>query len=177
MRRLWLVGIALVLAGCAAPPGPRSITLTPAEIERQIETDLGALMEVFRGLELRRPEVGLMPASERLQLAWNVRLPNTAPDAGLSGWLNARIEVSGKPVLNAAHNGVVLTQVTIDDVRLGGLPRLFGFSQLLDRKGSALPDFALIALPEDELKRAGVVYRATAVAVSYRGLRIDIEPK
>lgn len=177
MRRVLFACLAFVLAGCASVHGPRSITLTTEEIERQIETDLGSLLEVFRGLELRRPEVGLMPAAERLQLAWNVRLPNTAPDAGLYGWLNARIEVSGKPMLNAARNGVMLTQVTIDDVRLGGLPRMFGFSQLLERKGAALPDFALVALPEDELRRAGVVYRATAVAVSYRGLRVDIEPK
>jgi hypothetical protein len=177
MRRVLFACLAFVLAGCASVHGPRSITLTTEEIERQIETDLGSLLEVFRGLELRRPEVGLMPAAERLQLAWNVRLPNTAPDAGLNGWLAARIEVSGKPVLNAARNGVTLTQVTIDDVRLGGLPRMFGFSQLLERKGAALPDFALIALPENELKRADVVYRATAVAVSWRGLRIDIEPK
>jgi hypothetical protein len=177
MRRLLIACLAFVLAGCATVHGPRSITLTPEEIERQIETDLGALLEVFRGLELRRPEVALMPASERLQLTWNVRLPNAAPDAGLHGWLNARIEVSGRPVLNPAGTGVVLTQVTIDDVRLGGLPRMFGFSQLLERKGATLPDFALIALPEEALKRGGVVYRATAVAVSWRGLRIDIEPK
>jgi hypothetical protein len=177
MRRLLVACLAFLLAGCASVHGPRSITLTPEEIERQIETDLGSLMEVFKGLELRRPEVGLMPASDRLQLAWNVRLPSTAPDAGLYGWLNARIEVSGKPVLNAARNGVMLTQATIDDVRLGGLPRMFGFSQLLDRKGAALPDFALIALPEEALKQGGVVYRATAVSVSWRGLRIDIEPK
>jgi len=177
MRRLLVACLAFMLAGCASVHGPRSITLTPEEIERQIETDLGSLMEVFKGLELRRPEVGLMPASDRLQLAWNVRLPNTAPDAGLHRWLSARIEVSGRPVLNAAGTGVVLTQVTIDDVRLGGLPRMFGFAQLLERKGAALPDFALIALPDSELKRGGVVYRATAVAVSWRGLRIDIEPK
>lgn len=177
MRRLLLSCIVFALAGCASVHGPRSITLKPEEIERQIETDLGSLMEVFKGLELRRPEVGLMPAAERLQLAWNVRLPSTAPQAGLSGWLNARIEVSGKPVLNAARSGIVLTQVRIDDVRLGGVPRMFGFAQLLERKGAALPDFALIALPDNELSRAGVVYRATAVAVSYRGLRIDIEPK
>lgn len=177
MRRLLLACLAFMLVGCASVHDPRSITLTPGQIERQIETDLGSLLEVFRGLELRRPEVGLMPAAERLQLAWNVRLPNTAPDAGLYGWLTAHIEVSGKPVLNAAGNGVMLTQVTIDDVRLGGLPRMFGFAQLLERKGAVLPDFALVALPEDELRRAGVVYRATAVAVSYRGLRIDIEPQ
>ncbi len=177
MRRLLLVCLALFVAGCAVAPGPRTITLTPPEIERQIEADLGALLEVFKGLALRRPEVGLMPASERLQLAWSVRLPDTSPDAGLYGWLNARIEVSGRPVLNLAGTGVVLTQVTIDDVRLGGLPRMFGFSQLLERKGAALPDFTLIALPQQALKRGGVVYRATAVAVSWRGLRIDIEPK
>jgi hypothetical protein len=177
MRRLISICLAVVLTGCAAMHGPRSITLTPEEIERQIETDLGMLMEVFRGIELRRPEVGLMPVAERLQLAWNVRLPSTGPDAGLVGWLTARIEVSGKPVLNAAHNGVTMTQVMVDDVRLGGLPRMFGFSQLTDRKGSTLPDFPLIALPEAEMTRADVVYRATAVAVSYRGLRVDIEPK
>lgn len=177
MRLLATLAFAFVLASCASPHGPRSLTLTPEEIERHIETDLGALMEVFRGLELRRPEVGLMPAAGRVQLAWTVRLPNTALDPAQYGWINARIEVSGKPKLNAAGNGIVLTQATIDDVRLGGLPRLFGFSQLIDRKGAALPDFALIALPDGVLRRADVVYRASAVSVTYSGLRIEIEPK
>ncbi|MEW5880832.1 MAG: hypothetical protein AB1761_10375 [Pseudomonadota bacterium] len=177
MRRLLLVCLAIALAGCASLYGPRSITLTPEDIERHIETDLGGLMEVFKGLELRRPEVGLMPAAGRVQLAWTVRLPNTAFDPGQYGWINARIEVSGRPKLNAAGNGIVLTQATIDDVRLGGLPRLFGFSQLLERKGAALPDFALLALPDGVLWRGDVVYRASAVSVTYSGLRVEIEPR
>ncbi|MFN3566140.1 MAG: hypothetical protein ACK4V1_09195 [Burkholderiaceae bacterium] len=177
MRRWLLVCLALVLAGCASVHGPRSITLTPEEIERQIETDLGSLMEVFKGVELRRPEVGLMPAAGRVQLAWTVRLPNTALDPGLYGWTSARIEISGKPKLNAAGNGIVLTHATIDDVRLGGLPRLLGFSQLLERKGAALPDFALIGLPDSVLRRGDIVYRASAVSVTYSGLRVAIEPK
>jgi len=49
--------LGLLLAACGTLPGPRSFTLSPSDIERQIEADLDATFELFRGLDVRRPEV------------------------------------------------------------------------------------------------------------------------
>lgn len=169
------VCLGLLLAACSTLPGPRSFTLTPAEIERQIEADLGATFEMFRGLDVRRPEVALMPVSDRLQLTWTVRVP----DGPTSTPLGVSVALAGKPVLNAARNGVSLTQVTLEDVRLTGVPVLFslGLAQLGERKGASLPDLPLISLPPEQMTRRQVAYGATGVAVTFSGLRVDLEPK
>ena len=167
--------LGLLLVACTTLPGPRSFVLTPIDIERQIEADLGTIFELLKGLEMRRPEVALMPVSDRLQLTWNVRMPSgpTSAPFGLA------VVLAGKPELSTARNGVVLTQVTLEDVRITGTPALFGFglSQLGDRKGARLPDLPLVSLPADQLTRHQVAYSATAVTVTYAGLRVDIEPK
>jgi hypothetical protein len=164
-----------LLAACSTLPGPRSFTLTPTEIERQIEADLGTTFELFRGLDMRRPEVALMPVSDRLQLTWTVRVP----DGPTSAPLGVAVALAGKPVLNAARNGVSLTQVTLEDVRVTGVPVLFSFglAQLGERKGASLPDLPLISLPPEQMTRRQVAYAATGVVVTFSGLRVDLEPK
>ena len=62
---------------------PAHFVLTADDIQRQIETDLGAALELFKGLEVRRPEVALMPTSERLQLTWTLRVPDGPNNLGL----------------------------------------------------------------------------------------------
>lgn len=175
MIRLASVLLVLLLAGCATPHGPRSFVLSASDIERQIETDLGSAFELFKGLDARRPQVALMPISERLQLTWTVRVP----DGPTSVPLGVAVALAGKPVLNAARSGINLTDVTLEDVRLTGVPKLFSFglAQLGDRKGAKLPDLPLVSLPSDQLMRQQVSYGATGVEVTFGGLRVDIAPK
>jgi hypothetical protein len=174
-RLVFTLCLGLLLAACTTLPGPRSFVIAPIDIERQIEADLGGMFELLKGLDMRRPEVALMPVSDRLQLTWNVRMPSgpiTTP-VGLS------LVLAGKPELNAARNGVLLTQVTLEDVRITGAPALFGFglSQLGERKGTRLPDIPLLPLPAEQMTRNQVAYGATGVTVTYAGLRVDIEPR
>jgi hypothetical protein len=175
VRRVFNLALALLLAACASLPGPRTFTLTPTDIEKHIEADLGSAFELFKGLDVRRPEVALMPMSDRLQLTWTLRVP----DGPTAAPLGVTIAIVGKPELNAARNGVLLTQVTLDDVRLTGVPVLFGLglAQLGERKGAALPDLPLLALPAEQLIRQQVVYGATGLVVTFTGLRINLEPK
>ena len=173
MRLVFACALAALLAACATVHGPQTITLSTAEIEQQIQTDLAGVMEVFRGADLRRPEVSLMPASDRLQLAWNVKLP----DGPTGAPIGVAVELSGKPALNAARNGIDLTDVRIEDVRLAGLPRFLSLARLADKKGATLPDLPLMSLPAEQLRRDQVAYGATGVSVGYTGLKIDIAPK
>jgi len=173
MRRLFAIAFVAVVSGCVTTHGPQTITLSTSEIEQQIQTDLAGVMELFKGANLHRPEVSLMPASERLQLEWNVKLP----DGPTGAPFGVAVELSGKPVLNAARNGIDLTQVRIEDVRLAGLPRFLSLARLGDKKGTDLPDLPLMALPADRMRQNQVAYGVTGVGVGYTGLKIDIAPR
>ncbi len=173
MRRLVAPILVALLSACATMHGPQTITFSTAEIEQQIRADLGGVLEVFKDLDTHRPEVSLMPASERLLLEWNFKLSDgpTGTPVGIA------VELSGKPVLNAARNGIDLTQVRIEDVRLAGLLRFLGLARVVDRKGMTLPDLPLMTLPADRLRRSDVAYEATGVRVGYTGLKVDIVPR
>lgn len=173
MRRFVAAIIVSLLSACATMHGPQTITISTAEIENRIQADLGGVMEMFKGLELRRPEVSLMPVSGRLLLEWNF----TLPDGPAGSPLGIAIALSGRPVLDAARNGIDLTQVQIEDVRLAGLPRFLGLARLADRKGMTLPDLPLMTLPIERLRQSDVAYEATGVGVGFTGLTIDIAPR
>lgn len=169
-----------VLAGCVTVHGPTSFTLTRDDIERAIEADLGSMVEILRGLDVRRPEVAFMPVAGRVELAWYVTLPVEPASGTLFGSnVGVAVVISGQPQLNAARTGVDLVDVKLDDVRALGLPRVlgFGFRAMTARKGSALPDLPLINFSPQQLRLADVAYGATAIEVTYRGLRVDIAPR
>jgi hypothetical protein len=175
IRLALTVVVALMLAACASLPGPRSVTLTAPEVEKLVEAQLGSVFELFKGLDVRRPEVALMPMSDRLLLTWAVRVP----DGPTSAALGVTVAIAGKPVLDASRTAVLLTEVKLDDVRITGVPVLFGFglAQLGERKGATLSDLPLLALPPSLQTRHQVAYVATGVAVTFTGLRVDLEPR
>jgi hypothetical protein len=173
MRGFLVLALLVLLSSCATMHGPRTITLSAAEVEQQIQTDLGDALDAFKGLGVRRPEVSLMPSSQRLLLEWNFAAPGDS--AGIASGVT--VEISGKPALNASGNGIDLTEVRLDDVRLAALPRFLGLARLVDRKGMTLPDLPLMRLPADRLRQADVAYEATGVSVGFTGLRIDIAPR
>lgn len=178
MRRL-LWTLPLALAACVTMHGPTWFNVTTFEIERNIETDLGGVLAMFEGLDVRRPQVDLMPASNRLQLTWTARMPGVVAQETFGSPLTIAIAVSGTPKLSERGDGVVLHEVVVEDVRISGVPRLFSFglSQLTDRTGATLPDIPLFALASERLRRGDVAYRATGVEVTYEGLRVNIEPR
>lgn len=172
--------VAGVLAGCVTVHGPTSFTLSRDDVERAIEADLGSMIEILRGLDVRRPEVAFMPVAGRVELAWYVTLPVEPASGTLFGSnVGVAVVISGQPKLNPARTGIDLTDVKLDDARALGLPRILGFGlgAMTARKGSALPDLPLINFSPTQLRRADVAYGATALEVTYRGLRVDIAPR
>jgi hypothetical protein len=169
-----------VLAGCVTVHGPTSFTLSREDIERAIEADLGSMIEILRGLDVRRPEVAFMPVAGRVELAWYVTLPVEPASGTLFGSnVGVAVVISGQPKLNPARTGIDLTDVKLDDVRALGLPRMLGFGlgAMTSRKGSTLPDLPLINFSPSLMRVADVAYGATALEVTYRGLRVDIAPR
>jgi hypothetical protein len=173
MRRFVAPVLVALLSACATMHGPQTITLSTAEIARQIQVDLGGVVEMFKGADAPRPEVSLMPVAERLLLEWDFKLP----DGPTGSPMGVVVGLSGKPVLNAARDGIDLTQVQVEDVRLSGLPRFLGLARLVDQKGMTLPDLPLMTLPTDRLRQSDVAYVATGVAVGFTGLKVEIVPR
>jgi hypothetical protein len=177
---IWTALLAMLLAGCVTVHGPRTLTLGREDLERSIDTDLGNMVELLRGLDARRPEVAFMPVAGRVELAWTLTMPaDPAPDTPFGRTVGLTVVTSGTPRLNAARTGVDLTDVRLDDVRVLGLPRLLGFGlgRLPERKGSRLPDLSLYQFTPQQLRIGDVAYGADSLQVSYRGLEISISPK
>jgi hypothetical protein len=173
MRHLAALVLVGLLSACATMHGPQTITLSAGEVEQQIRADLGGVLQAFKGVDAPRPQVSMMPTAQRVQLEWTFTLPDGP--AGVP--MGVAVELTGAPVLNAARNGVDLTQVKVEDVRLSALPRFLGLSRFMDQKGVELPDLPLMMLPADRLRQSEVAYEATGVSVGYFGLRIDITPR
>jgi len=183
-KRCWLgwvllLGTVRVLPGCAGLSSSDRLLLTSTQIERSLATDLGQVLEVFEGLDVRRPEVELQPASDRLQISWNLALPGDVHGGALGMPVGVRLLVSGHPRVDASGRGVDLVDVHLDDVAFAGMPRLFGlgFARLVDRKGAVLADFPLLTLPADRLVRDHVLHVATGARVTSQGLRIELSTR
>jgi len=173
MRPFVAVFLVAFLSACATMHGPQTITLPASEVEQQIRADLGGVLQAFKGVDAPRPQVSMMPTAQRVQLEWAFTLPDGP--AGVP--MGVAVELTGAPVLNAARNGVDLTRVKVEDVRLSALPRFLGLGRFMDQKGVELPDLPLMMLPADRLRQSDVAYEATGVSVGYFGLRIDITPR
>ena len=175
----WLVLFATLLVGaCAHTSGPASLVLSPEDIERQSTARMEQVLVVFEGSRTRRPEVDLLPIADRVLLAWTMQLPAPAGAGPLAPPLPVLVTVSGRPVRNAARNGVILADAVIDDVRiLGEAPPTFALTHIVDNKGATVPDLPLIVFRPEQLVRRNIVLEVRRVSVEYSGLRIEMAPK
>lgn len=163
----------LLLAGCAAL-GPPVLRLSASDIEAQFE-DVSRLTRQLEGLLVEGPRVGFLTASERIELAWTARLP--AGSAPLP--LSARLAVTGRPVLNAAADGIELEEARIEDFSLRGVPflNLNARDGAAGKAGDSLGRLPLLTFDPAQLRRGDVLYRATGVEVSAWGLRVPLAPR
>ena len=176
----WLLLLTTLLVGaCAHTSGPASLVLSPEDIERQSAARMEQVLVVFEGSRSRRPEVDLLPIADRVQLAWTLKLPAPAAEGPFASPLTVLVTVSGRPVLNAARDGVMLAAAVIDDVRILGAatPPAFGLNHIVDKKGTAVPDLPLLELRPEQLIRRNTLLEVRRVSVEYSGLRIEMAPK
>ena len=173
MRHLVAIVLCGLLSACATMHGPQTITLSAGEVEQQIRADLGGVLQAFKGVDAPRPQVSMMPTAQRVLLEWTF----TLPDGPTGSPMDVTVDLTGMPVLNAARNGIDLTQVKVEDVRVSALPRFLGLGRFMDQKGVELPDLPLMMLPADRLRQSDVAYEATGVGVGYFGLKIGIAPR
>jgi hypothetical protein len=171
-KRCLLLICAPLVAACTGV-GLAGLTLTLDEIadrafvERQ--GDLARILRAFDAIDIGRPDVALMPESQRLQLGYTISLRSAGRP------LAVRLAVSGRPELNAQRTGIDLVDSRIEELRLPAVPLVDLARQF--RSGESLGRLPLLNFTPAELNRAGIVYQAAGLALSPRGVRIDLAPR
>ncbi len=176
MRLVTLILLLSSLSACSLF-GPPSIDYSRSDIEKQafIDRKSGKFAELFAGMDgigLTGPEVGLMTASQRIELAWTAKLPD-----GPLGWpLSFRMAISGAPTLNAEKQGLDLTEVKLEEFSMPAIPFMnLGGSNL--QQGTMMGSIPLLQFTPDQLRRDGVVYQADKVYIDLFGLHVKLLPK
>jgi hypothetical protein len=163
---------ACLLTACAGL-GASGLTLTLDDIADRAfieqRSELVRVLRLFDAVDIGRPEVGFMPDARRLQLGWTIGLRQ----AGMP--LSVRVAISGRPELNAQRNGIDLADSRIEDLRLPAIP-LLGLGRSLG-VGQSLGRLPLLSFTPAELSRAGLVYQAAGLALSPRGVHVDLAPR
>jgi hypothetical protein len=169
---LMLVAV-LLLAGCAGF-GPPVLRLSASDIEARFE-GVSSLTRQLEGLQVEGPKVGFLTASERVELAWTAHLPAGSTRLPLS----ARLAITGRPVLNAAGDGLELEDARIEDFSLRGLPflNLSAGDANRGKAGDALGRLPLLSFDPAQLRRGDELYRAAGVQVNRWGLSVALVPR
>lgn len=179
----WLGALVMLVvtvwsSGCANLAGPRVITLTEADLSRQIERQFPLERSLLGALSIRveAPRVSLLPDSNRI-----------ATELDFSGSLSRSARSSrGQIVLDYAlrydepSKSVRLTQVRVTRLQFDGLrdqPKAavdkFG-TLLAEQLMQDLPIFRF--KPEDLRTAEGKGYRPGAVTVRQRVVEITLVP-
>ncbi|MGZ8892995.1 MAG: hypothetical protein ACXW1R_08735 [Halobacteriota archaeon] len=176
MRLIVLLGLLGVLAGCSSF-GPSGITYSRSDIEKRafIDRKSGEFGKLFKGLDgpiLTGPDVGFMTASQRIELAWTVKLP----DGPMAIPLSLRIAISGIPKLNAAKQGINLDDTRVEEFRMPSIPFL-NMTDANMRQGSSLGSIPLLQFDPSELRHDDIVYEPTGISLGIFGLHVKLAPK
>lgn len=167
----------LLLTACAAL-GPPSLSLSRGEIAERAFIDRRDIdtRRIFRNIDklaISGPDVSFHTVAQRLELGWTAKLA----DGPMGIPLSLVVSISGTPVLNAQNNGVDLTDVRIEDVRMPSIPFLnFGEGQA-QRRGESLGTMPLLQFRPEELTRDGIAYAPTTLELGTFGLRVGLQPK
>ena len=176
----WLGALVVTvwLSGCANLVGPRVITLTEADLSRQIEKQFPVERSLLGALSIRveAPRVSLLPDSNRI-----------ATELDFTGSLARSARSSrGQIVLDYAlrydepSKSVRLTQVRVTRLQFDGLrdqPKaaVDKFGMLLAEQ--LLQDLPIYRFKPEDLKTAeGKGYRPGSVTVRQRAVEITLVP-
>lgn len=171
-KRCFLLFATSLFVACAglALPG---LTLTLDEIAERAfidrKGDLARVLRLFDAVDIGRPDVALMPETQRLQLGWTIALRQSGLPFGV------RVAISGRPELNSQKNGIDLVDTRVEELRLPSVP-LLDFARRF-QVGESLGRLPLLTFTPAEMNRAGIVYQAAGLALSPRGVHVDLAPR
>lgn len=176
---LSFVAFALPLAGCAALGGPRTVTISEADLQRALEGQFpfdGRLLELI-DLRITSPRLRLLPESNRLATELDVRIGERL----LAGGYRGSMALDYGLRYDDSDHSVRLEKVRVQHLRFGNLPA--SLASALDRVGplvaeQLLDGMSIYRLEPDEvrtLRASG--HRAEKLDVTPRGVQITLVPQ
>jgi hypothetical protein len=180
-RRLPLAFAAVLfglMAGCASVSGPRTITLTEADVTRQIAKQYPLERKLLGELTVRveAPRVKLL--SEGNRIATELEFSGSVDRSGKGSRGSMALDYALR--LDDAAQAVRMTQVRVLKVQIDGLgdqskSAVGKFGSLLAEQ--LLNDAVIYRFKPEDLKAAeGKGYKPGAVTVTSRGVEITLVP-
>jgi len=183
-RRSWTLAAGLStlalclggISGCANMGGPRTITLTQAELAQLLEKQFPLdrrMMEVL-DVQVSSPRLKLLPESNRLATELDV----TARDRLFGRALSGALALDYALRYDEVENAIRLTQVRVNRFELTAVPE--NMRGVANRLGALLAeqllnDFAIYRVKPETLKAAGVMgVKPGAVTVTSRGVELTL---
>lgn len=178
VKRLWLVGMCVLLASCASVLGPRDVEVSQQRLQTSLERKFPLHQRVLELFEvtLTQPQVQVVPELDRVALTLDAALQNRfgggTPRLG-------RLTLSGRLALDAPHHALLLRDTRIDSFSLDGMDsgrqsQLTAVANvLLDRVASGI---TVYTFQPDDLRRAGVQFAPTRIVTRPRAVVVTLEP-
>lgn len=168
-----------LLAGCASVLGPRRVTLSEAQIAQRLAERFPVerrVMEVF-DLRIGVPAVRLLPESNRVGIDLDLSLGQRYSERRFP----MQLALEGAPRYDEAGGAVVLSQVRVQRLSVGGLPDALApalrriAEPLVER---LLEDAPLHRFTPEQLKSAGGRgLRPGPIRVTSAGVEMTLEER
>lgn len=179
IRTLLLLAItSFFLVACATIAGPKTLTLSEADIARMLESHGPFQRRLLEVLDVRvnRPSVRVLPETNRLSTDLDVSTTERVSGKTYSG----RLAVDYALRYDESVQAIRMTQVRVNKLQLDNLPspQQAGLSRLGSLIAEQLLNDAVIYRfkPTDLRNAEGKGYKPGAVTVTSRGVEVTLVP-
>jgi Protein of unknown function (DUF1439) len=177
MKKLLIVLITFIFAGCATMMGDRTVNVTGDQIAQKLNEKLAlpiSLLKVF-DVNLSNSVVTFDKASGRITTTMDSKLSSQLLDKSLAG----KLGISGKLRFDAATSTVVLDEPKVENFNIAGAGGKY--NDLLNAMaktvgGEMLNGLTLYTVKPEDLKFGGTTYAPKDMLVTDNGLQLTLTP-
>jgi len=180
--RAWrtpLLLACLALSACASLLGPRTVEVSREELQAKLSKPFPTTQRVMNVLDInaQAPTLSLLPERNRVA----TRMALTAQDSLMGQSYRGSVALSFGLRYEPKDLSIRLTQVTLDEVQIDGLPAIY--QRTLTRLAasiaeSRLQDFPVHHFKPEDLRKADRMgYEVGEIRVTATGLAIALQPR
>jgi hypothetical protein len=171
------VCMAVLVTGCTTLGGPRTFTLSEAQLNRLMDERMNKTLTFLKlfDVNLSNPKIALDPATGRVTTSLDAAMKNPFSGNRLTG----AAKISGKLNFDPKTNSVVLADTKAEEFKLDGLPGQYANQiQAIGKMvaGEFMRDFTLYTLKPEDLKLDGTNYTPGKFEVLKNALAITLNP-
>jgi hypothetical protein len=178
MKKILIVLITFIFAGCATMMGDRTVNVTGDQIAKKLNEKLAlpiSLLKVF-DVNLSNSVVSFDKTTGRMITTMDTKLSSQLFDENLAG----KLGISGKLRFDAATSTVVLDEPKVENFNIAGAGGKY--NDLLNAMaktvgGEMLNGLTLYTVKPEDLKFGGTNYSPKDMVVTDNGLQLTLTPQ